>query len=454
MKQIKHPIIGITLILGIVLIGIIVGRVYAAANSDAHDEDHAGHDHAAEAEHSEEDHVEEGTEEHAGHDPAETEDHAEENPEEHAATEAPGEEDPHAGHAHGEEEEGLVALSKEERANIGLTIFPATTRSLTAALNLPGEVRLNEDRLAHVVPRLSGIVTEVFASVGDKVTAGQVLLMLDSRELADTKANVLASKARLALAEKTFQREKSLRDKQISAEKDYLEAQSALAECRITLRVAEQKLQALGIKEVEDTKGASLTSYEVKAPVDGEIIAKHVVLGEYLNGESEVFLLADLSTVWVDINVYQDKLPLIQKEQQVVLSSASGLPPNDGVISYLAPIVDRETRTALARVVLPNPNGLWRPGLFLEVQIAFHSPEDTVVIPMAAVQRMEEEHMVFVEDGDAFKTVTVTLGKENGGFVEILSGLKPGQGYVGKGAFELKAKLITSGMDPHAGHGH
>jgi len=370
-------------------------------------------------------------------------------------------------HSRGEEDDGdghdeygeAIVLSERERASLELRIVEAATGSLTTNLKLPAEVRLNEDRVVHVTPRLSGIVVDVRSTVGDTVTVGDALAVLESRDLADAKADCLAAHAHLALAEKTFLREKDLWEKQISAEGDYLTASRDLEEARIRVRSADQKLEALGAACGRSLRGASpaersLTRYEITAPLDGEIIEKHIVLGEFLNGESVAFVLADLTTVWVDINVYQQDLPRIEKGKPVVLAGPAGLPSTSGAISYVSPVVDRETRTAVARVVLANKEGMWRPGLFLDVLISFDTGHGAVVVPKSAVQRIGEETVMFVEDPPGFRALPVSVGQENGDSIEILSGLAPGDRYVAEGAFELKAKLVAAGLGSHAGHGH
>jgi cobalt-zinc-cadmium efflux system membrane fusion protein len=130
------------------------------------------------------------------------------------------------------------------------------------------------------------------------------------------------------------------------------------------------------------------------------------------------------------------------------------MPYAQGTIAYVAPVVDEKTRTALARVVLPNPDGQLRPGLFVNAEISVGQESASVVIPKSAVQRMGEKTVVFLDTPDGFKPAPVSLGRSNEARVEVLSGLVAGQRYVTQGAFELKAKIVTSGLGAHAGHGH
>jgi cobalt-zinc-cadmium efflux system membrane fusion protein len=196
-----------------------------------------------------------------------------------------------------------------------------------------------------------------------------------------------------------------------------------------------------------------LAWYPLRAPFDGLVIEKHLTLGEKHGDDSNAFTVADLSSVWVDINVFQKDLPHVSKGQTVWVSTVGGTNAQ-GAVAFVAPIVDHKTRTALARMVLPNPDRQWRPGLFVNAELAVGGDGASVVIPADAVQRMGGQAVVFVDEGDEFRAAAVSLGRRDATRVEILSGLSPGERVVVEGAFELKAKIVTSGLGAHAGHGH
>ncbi len=138
----------------------------------------------------------------------------------------------------------------------------------------------------------------------------------------------------------------------------------------------------------------------------------------------------------------------------VAISAGVGIPYAEGTIAYVAPVVDEKTRTAQARVVLSNADGRLRPGLFVNAEISVGQEVASVVIPKSAVQRMGEKSVVFLDTTEGFKPAPVSLGRSNELLIEIVSGLAAGQRYVTHGAFELKAKIVTSGLGAHAGHGH
>jgi cobalt-zinc-cadmium efflux system membrane fusion protein len=283
------------------------------------------------------------------------------------------------------------------------------------------------------------------------------MAVLDSRELADSKSAFLAAHERIALAKANFLMEEDLWKKQISSEKEYLETKQALAEAQIELRSAEQKLHALGLSEdfleqLPNQPDVSFTQYEIIAPFNGTVIEKHITLGEVLNEDSEAYVIADLTSVWVNISVYQKDLPFIRQGLPVVLSTGHKIPDASGTISYVGPLVGETTRTALARVVLPNSEGHWRPGMFVTAGITVDAVEVPVMVPKTSLQTIDNKTCVFIETERGFSPASVTVGRTNKENAEITSGLKPGLWYVAKGAFTLKAQLSKGAFGD--GHGH
>ena len=194
---------------------------------------------------------------------------------------------------------------------------------------------------------------------------------------------------------------------------------------------------------------------ELRAPISGTVTEMHIVQGEVAGEDSDLLVIADLSTVWVDLDVPQTEL-LTVREGQTATVSASGIdiPDATGVVSFVSPVVDEVTRTALARIEMQNDSGEWRPGLFVTASMASDHFDVPVMMAKDAVQLIDGERVVFVPEGDAFLPVSVVVGRSNAKHVEVVSGLEQGQQYVADGAFALKAEMVTSGMDSHAGHGH
>jgi cobalt-zinc-cadmium efflux system membrane fusion protein len=394
------------------------------------------------------------------------EEHPEEEKRDQVGDEHAGEEeDAHAGEeedAHAEEEEDehaedVVRLSAADLKEFGIELDTAAVGVLDQYVDLPGEIVLNTDRLAHVVPRVSGLVRKVDKAVGDQVSSGERLAVLESRELAEAKAAYLGAVEREKLARINFEREELLWQKKVTSEQEYLDARQAGSEARIARISAEQQLHALGCSEQElaalpGKSDLAYTHYTLSAPFAGTIIEKHITLGENVTPEAEVFTIADLSSVWVDINVYQKDLALIRKGQSVMIEIGHGIPAASGKIAWVGPLVGEVTRTAKARVILANPDGVLRPGLFVTAKVAVSSTAAGIVIPKSALQSFEGRNVVFVQDEDGFEPRPVETGRENTTQVEILSGLRAGQSYVSQGAFTLKAQLSKGAFGD--GHNH
>jgi membrane fusion protein, heavy metal efflux system len=534
-------------------------------HDEEHDQkdDHAGHDHSKPDGDDKHDDKPEQKEKHDDKDGHEGHDHAK-----GAHDDKSSEPQDHS------EEEGVqhVDLTPEQRKRIGLQLAVAGPGSIAGAATFPGEIILNPDRVLHVVPPASGIVREVKKTLGDAVKAGEILAWVESGELAEAKLafysrqaevgccmiNLPRSKAifnntakLLALLKKeasqkelrkldalemggyrgrlliayaehqaareTYQREKSLRAKNISSGQELLEAETAhkkareefravmdtvrfetmiayseaaqqrqvaefeavAAEKRLRLKGADDKVVASLLKLLPRTVGLKpcvcddpnckdgqlpsvITTlgrdkrfawYPLRALFGGFIIEKHLTPGEKLSGDESVFSIADISSVWVRFNIYQKDLALVNtgKHVRVLLESGDYI---QGKISYVSPVVDEATRSVQARVVLENKDGSLRPGLFLRVQVKAQARQAAVVVPKSAIQILEEKNVVFIEEGDGFEAVPVKLGATDDQNVIVTSGLRPGQRYVVAGAFDLKAKIVSSGLGAHAGHGH
>ena len=362
-------------------------------------------------------------------------------------------EEGHEGHA---EEEG-IKLSDAEMKEFGIQVAKADAGKLYRYVDLPGEIRPNGDRLAHLVPRVPGVVRQVFKSLGDRVEKGEVMAILESRELSDLKADFLAALERVSLARTNFEREESLWLNKISSEQEYLEAKRTLAEAQIERGSAEQKLHSLGfsnryLENLPSHPEESFTRYEIISPFKGRVIEKHITLGEVLKDDVEAFVIADLSSVWVDLSVYKKDFPYIEEEQLVIIETTQGAIKTTGKINYLGPVVNEMTRTALARIVLENKQGKWRPGLFVNAKVAVGEIESDLIVSKSAIQKINDEDILFVMADGEFKPRPVKVGRSDESYVEIVEGIYWGDTYVAEGAFTLRAQMGVGDLDD--GHNH
>ncbi|OAQ21481.1 efflux RND transporter periplasmic adaptor subunit [Thermosulfurimonas dismutans] len=355
---------------------------------------------------------------------------------------------------HSHEDEKVIKLSEKIIREFGIHIEKATLRVFPRIVELPGEITADPDREVHVVPVARGFVREVYKRWGDRVCAGEVLAVIDSPELADLKASYLAAKARLRLAEELYRREELLWKKKITAGESFLKAKKDLELARIEVKTLEQKLLTLGfspeeIKEFESGR-RPLGRYELRSPISGLVVEKHLVRGEMVGPDRLAFQIADLSVVWVLISVYREWLPYVGEGQRVWLVIGEKFPEIEARIDYLNPILDPDTRSAKARVILKNLSRELKPGLLVKVRVAVGGEEKALVVPEGAIQYLKGHPAVFVKTEEGFVPREVKIGRKHGKWVEITAGLAPGETYVAKGALTLKAELEKESL----GHGH
>ncbi len=351
-----------------------------------------------------------------------------------------------------EQVEGRIRMDDTTAQNTGVRIGTAGPAKIQSTLQLSGEIQFNQDRLAHVVPRLDGVVIKSAKNLGDRVSKGEVLAVLESQMLADRKSEHLATQTRLDLATTTFEREKRLWEEKISAEQDYLASRQALAEAQIAHLSAEQKLLALGLTHAAVMRGDAdgLTRYEVRAPIGGVVIEKHLALGEAVKDDASIFTIADLSTVWAEMTIYPKDLDSVKIGQKVTVRATALDAEATGRVSYVGSLIGEQTRSAKARVTLQNPAGSWRPGLFVTVELVQNEAEAPIAVPVEAIQTYRDWKVVFVRFGDFFEARPVELGRTDGKWVEVVNGLSPGTQYAAANSFVLKADLGKAG----ASHDH
>ncbi|MCP4582225.1 MAG: efflux RND transporter periplasmic adaptor subunit [candidate division Zixibacteria bacterium] len=199
----------------------------------------------------------------------------------------------------------------------------------------------------------------------------------------------------------------------------------------------------------------SMNSYSITAPISGWVINRHITPGEYVSEENSIYVIADLSKVWVNLAVYPKDINTIKKGQVVEIEAIGSGNIITGSIEYVTPIIDCQTRSATARITLLNPDNIWRPGAFVQATVTIEPGNESLLVEKNAVQYLNEKSVLFIADGpNEFMPVDVVTGDSDHGYIQIMSGLSEGTKYVSNGAFELKAKIVTSNLDAHAGHGH
>jgi cobalt-zinc-cadmium efflux system membrane fusion protein len=247
------------------------------------------------------------------------------------------------------------------------------------------------------------------------------------------------------LARSLYRREAQLWREKISAELDYLNAKTQLAEAEIAVVTANDQLDALGIEIGQNKRPANLARYELRAPLSGTVMEKHLVAGEAVQADTTVFLIADLSEVWGSFNVPANDLNRVRAGQKVRVKVPDLGYEAETAIDYLGALVGEQTRSAPAHVHIDNPEQRWRPGLFVSIEVI----EDLAAVPVAValegVQTWRDFDAVFVQLGDQFEVRPLQLGRRDATHAEVLQGLAAGERYAVANSFVLKAELGKAG---------
>lgn len=338
--------------------------------------------------------------------------------------------------------DGQIKLAQIHLVDVG----PA---AIAKRLVVPGSIVPDADRIAHVSVKLSGTVEELRKNIGEDVAKGEVIAVLESREVADAKSEYLAAGLTNDLQQDLSTRDKALWDSRVGTEQQYLRSRNAAAQTEMRLKIARQKLLALGLGEKEITAvpgapEASLRRQDIRSPISGQVAERKVELGAAVGRDSletELFVVVDLSRVWVELSVASSDLPLIKEGQSVKISARGLAETAIGKIVFVSPLVDKETRTARVVTEIPNADGAWRPGSFVTAAIALNERTVPVVVPMTAIQKLEGHPIVFVRTKDGFEKRGVVIGESEDQAIEIISGLTPGEAIAATNTFSLKAEL-------------
>ena len=341
-------------------------------------------------------------------------------------------------HAEAKGHSEKVTLSVEQLKSAGIEVLTAAAAEIHTAIEFPGEIRFNEDRTAHVVPRVAGVVEEVPVTLGEQVKKGQLLAVIASTALSEYRSELLAAQQRLKLATATHNRERKLWQDKISAQQDYQAARSAMQEAQIAVQNVQQKLSALG---ATNTSTGSMNRFEIRAPFEGTIVEKHLSLGEAVKEDANIFTVSDLSSVWAEFAVSAKDIAQVRTEERAMVSSTAFDGKAEGRVSYVGSLIGEQTRTAKARITLTNPDNAWRPGLFVTVAVAVEEGQAPTTVSIQAVQTLNDKPVVFLEAPGGFVARHVTLGRSDGQKVEVKQGLKPSERYAASNSFILKSEL-------------
>ena len=253
----------------------------------------------------------------------------------------------------------------------GVVAEAAGPATLADTVSVYGQVKLNGNKIARVIPRFAGVVREARKALGESVTAGEVVAVIESNQ--------------------------------------------------------------------------TLTTFEVKAPIAGIIIERATTAGEAVAEGAPLYTIADLADVWIDLNIQKRDQARVRVGQSVALHADDGGAEATGKLAWISPLGSVESQTFSARVVMPNPDGRWRPGLFVKAAITVEEIPVPVAIKESGLQTLFSFTVVFSQHGELYQARPLEIGRRGGGFVEVLKGLKAGELYVTENSFLIKADIGKSG---------
>lgn len=334
----------------------------------------------------------------------------------------------------------FIRFGKDFADREKLAFAAANEEVLTPTLQVTGEVTYDARRVAAIGARISGRVRSLARVEGEDVKAGEPMVELESVELGKAQAEVMKARAREKVAKLDEERERHLADAKVSAERDAQFAK-ANAEALTAERIAAEKaVEALG-----GTVDGELGILRLRSPLTGRVVESKVKRGETVEPSDTLFVVADLSKVWVELSVFERDLPAVREgdEVELKLPSARGVHLT-GRIAHVAELIDPETRSAHVRVEVENSDKLLRPGLSVLGLIHASGPrESMLVVPRTAVTRIDGKPTVFalVKEGVVEPRI-VEVGAEDTDSVAVLKGLRAGERVVSSGVLALKAEVF------------
>lgn len=352
--------------------------------------------------------------------------------------------------AAGAHEAGGLKLSAEDQQRAGITLETVKPQPWVDSLTVTASIHPNAERMARVAPRVEGRVVAVAVKLGDRVRAGQALATLDSPVLGEASSAWLQAQSNLRIAEADYQRAAKLHADEIIAQKDFLRAQSEREKAAAAARAAQDRLRLLG---VQPGSGSGVQArFPVTAPIAGIVVEKKAALGELATPNEPLFVVADLSTVWIEANLAESQLAQVRPGARAAVQ-VNAYPGERfaGRVTYVGALLDKVTRTVPARIELPNPDGRLKPEMFATVMLESPAPQvkgqaaaEAITVPDAAVVLLQGQPTVFVAEHGGFEPRAVETGAGQQGRTRIRSGLAAGEQVVASGAYALKARLLKS----------
>ncbi|MBU1411740.1 efflux RND transporter periplasmic adaptor subunit [Myxococcota bacterium] len=341
-----------------------------------------------------------------------------------------------------------LTIDAERLKRSGVEIAEASGGELKRTLPLLGNIVPNEHNTVKVVAGIGGIVREIPVKVGDLVPADAPLAVIESKEAADVAFQYLEQQQRSGFAKQAYDREKTLLEKQIGTRESYQNAQNDLRKSYLDLQLTTQKLKLLGL--IDETgqmikNRSKISSFTLKSPIEGTLTSRHAVRGEFAPADRELFVLMNLSSVWLEVKAPQTAVKMAHVGQVIQVTNEGLGVRTRSVVVFVSPIADATSRTVLVRLLLANPDGQWRPGICATAEFIDEKKTVPVRLPREAVVTLDDQTSVFVETRPGVFTLRrVVTGLEDSLHVEITHGLNPGERVVTHHALFLKGEWLST----------
>ena len=349
--------------------------------------------------------------------------------------------------------------------NSGIEVEIITPQAIEGAISATGKILVTEDRTASIGPVHEGRIVNLYAGQGSVVKKGQKLADLESADIDQAEADYLkaladlenanrTSAAEVKFAQATYDRTKLLYEKQITAGKNLQQAEhdlevakataaNSVASAKVALSNARRHLLILGLKDsaiesLARKQNLASSRFSLAAPISGIVVERNATLGATVGSDANLFKIIDLSSVWIDANVFEKDLERVKIGQQVKVT-VPAFPEStfSGRVILVSSVVDPDTRTVKVRTEVPNGDGRLKPDMFANVEIVTAAHRTAITIPLSAVLDDGGKSVVFVADGKEYKKKEVTLGLKSDDRVEITDGLISGDKVVVKGNYLL-----------------
>lgn len=349
----------------------------------------------------------------------------------------------------------IVRISRTALAELNLRVEPAERKKVQSYLNVPATLKCDPSHVAQIGSPVNGQVKQVMVDVGSRVRKGQVLATLIGQEFGDIVARYLQAQAQLVSSRTTLDRQTALQQQNATALKSLQEAQSDYDKAKAQFDAEHSRLHAIGMDEQsldQSLKRSALGSEHssvhlpIRSPISGTVIRRDAVMGQNAEPGQVLFEVVDPSKLWAEGFVHENDWSKITAPAPVQFFSA-GRPddPVNGMLAYVAPLLDAETHTALIRAAIPNDAKSLAPNMYGRLRVPLAAASQGIAIPNEAIIEMDQQSYVFIAQQDTlFELRPVQRGLASDSLAEIKAGLAERDRVVVKGAFILKSELLKS----------